>query len=337
MIEAYGKVYLLPADYGDAYIPKYPDIMMDIEMSGLKMSSAELIVNMDLEIDDEVIEVGDLPEMFTGQGTFVDFYNPVIGFSINNTSPLEMNLNAEISSKTETHTTDLHIGNHCKNGNHETAPVVIPSEAQVEYYFSRQGYHNTTGGQDIALEKLGEIISDMPERISIHDISVESERKFINVVAGDEYTVNLEFDFSSDLSFGKNLNISFDYDIDLGLDTEALGLENVVLNMNMLNSIPLDLNVHGVAYDGYGNELTSSTMDLALNAGTLDNPVNSPAELSLRTKDSAKEISKLKLHITASSNEEMEGNVLNMEQGLSINDLHLMLPDGLKLDLLTIR
>ena len=173
----------------------------------------------------------------------------------------------------------------------------------------------------------------MPEVLSIHDIAVESERKFITVTAGEEYTVNLEFDFSSDLSFGKNLSITFDYDIDLGLDTEALGLENVVLNMNMLNSIPLDLNVHGVVYDGYGNELTSSTMDLALNAGTLDNPVNSPAELSLSTKDSAKEISKLKLHITASSNEEMEGNILNMEQGLSINDLHLKLPEGLKLDL----
>ena len=333
MIEAYGKVYLLPADYGDAYIPKYPDIMMDIEMSGLKMSSAELIVNMDLEIDDEVIEVGDLPEMFTGQGTFVDFYNPIIGFSIDNTSPLEMNLNAEITSKTQTHTTDLHIGNHCKNGNHETAPVVIPSEAQVEYYFSRQGYHNSTGGQDIALEKLGEIISDMPERISIHDISVESERKFINVVAGYEYTVNLEFDFSSDLSFGKNLNISFDYDIELGIDPEALGLENVQINMNMLNSIPLDLKVNGIAIDDDGNEIPSSSLDLVLNAGTLDNPVNSPAELSLNTAGFKKNISKLRLNIVASSNEMIEGNILNMEQGLSINDLHLKLPEGLKLDL----
>lgn len=333
MIEAYGKVYLLPADYGDAYIPKYPNIMMDIQMSGLKMSSAELIVNMDLEIDDEVIEVGELPEMFTGQGTFVDFYNPIIGFSINNTSPLEMNLNAEISSKTQTHTTDIHIGNHCKNGNHETAPVVIPSEAQVEYYFSRQGYHNATGGQDIALEKLGEIISDMPERISIHDISVESERKFINVVAGAEYAVNLEFDFSSDLSFGKNLNISFDYDIDLGIDPEALGLENVQVNMNMLNSIPLDLKVNGIAIDDDGNEIPSSSLDLVLNAGTLDNPVNSPAELSLNTAGFTNNISKLRLNIVASSNETMEGNILNMEQGLSINDLHLKLPEGLKLDL----
>lgn len=333
LIEAYGKVYLLPADYGDAYIPKHPDIIMDIQMSGLKMSSAELIVNMDLEIDDEVIEVGELPEMFTGQGTFVDFYNPIIGFSINNTSPLEMNLNAEITSKTQTHTTDLHIGNHCKNGNHETAPVVIPPEAQVEYYFSRQGYHNATGGHDIALEKLGEIISDMPERISIHDISVESERKFINVVAGAEYTVNLEFDFSSDLSFGKNLNISFDYDIDLGIDPEALGLENVQINMNMLNSIPLDLKVNGIAIDDNGNEIPSSSLDLVLNAGTLDNPVNSPAELSLNTAGFTKNISKLRLNIVASSNEMIEGNVLNIEQGLSINDLHLKLPEGLKLDL----
>lgn len=333
LIEAYGKVYILPADYGDAYIPKYPIIMMDIEMSNLIMTTAELIVNMDLEIEDEVIEVGDLPEMFIGEGTYVDFYNPVITFSINNSSPLEMNLNAEITSKTQTHTTDLHIGNHCKNGNHETAQVVIPSETQVEYYFSRQGYHNATGGQDIALEKLGEIISDMPEVLSIHDITVESERKFITVSAGEEYTVNLEFDFSSDLSFGKNLSISFDYDIDLGLDSEVLGLENIVMSMNMLNSIPLDLNVHGVAYDGLGNEMPSARLDMILDAGTLENPVNSAAELSLSISETSKNVSKLRLHITASSNEAIEGNILNIEQGLSINDLHLKLPEGLKLDL----
>ena len=153
------------------------------------------------------------------------------------------------------------------------------------------------------------------------------------MIAGAEYTVNLEFDFSSDLSFGKNLNISFDYDIDLGIDPEALGLENVQINMNMLNSIPLDLKVKGIAIDDDGNEIPSSSLDLVLNAGTLDNPVNSPAELSLNTAGFTTNISKLRLHIVASSNETMEGNVLNMEQGLSINDLHLKLPEGLKLDL----
>ena len=143
-----------------------------------------------------------------------------------------MNLNAEITSQTETHTTDIHIGNHCKNGNHETAPVVIPSDTEVSYYFSRQGYHNTNGGEDITLEKLGEVISDMPKVLSIHDILIESERKFITINANQEYSVDLDFDFSSSLSFGKDLHVTFDYDIDLALNTESLGLNNIVLYMN---------------------------------------------------------------------------------------------------------
>ena len=331
-IRAYGNVYLMPKDYGDAYIPKSPDLIMDVDMSNLEMTSAEVMINMDLHIDDTVVGIGDLPEMFSGEGTVVDLYNPIIGFSINNNSPLEMNLNAEITSQTETHTTDIHIGNHCKNGNHETAPVVIPSDTEVAYYFSRQGYHNTDGGEDIALEKLGEVISDMPKVLSIHDILIESERKFITINANQEYSVDLDFDFSSSLSFGKDLHVTFDYDIDLALNTESLGLNNIVLYMNMLNTIPLNLNVLGVAIDENGNELNSSVLDITLKAGTLANPVGSPAEISLAS-DSEINISKLRLKITAFSDEQMQGNVLNTEQGLNINDLHIKLPDGVKIDL----
>ena len=331
-IRAYGNVYLMPKDYGDAYIPKSPDLVMDVDMSNLEMTSAEVMINMDLHIDDTVVGIGDLPEMFSGEGTVVDLYNPIIGFSINNNSPLEMNLNAEITSQTETHTTDIHIGNHCKNGNHETAPVVIPSDTEVSYYFSRQGYHNTNGGEDITLEKLGEVISDMPNVLSIHDILIESERKFITINANQEYSVDLDFDFSSSLSFGKDLHVTFDYDIDLALNTESLGLNNIVLYMNMLNTIPLNLNVLGVAVDENGNELNSSVLDITLKAGTLANPVGSPAEISLAS-DSEINISKLRLKITAFSDEQMQGNVLNTEQGLNINDLHIKLPDGVKIDL----
>ena len=331
-VKTYGNVYMLPMDYGDSYIPKSPVLMMDVDMSNLEMTSADVMINMDLHIDDTVVGIGDLPEMFSGEGTIVDLYNPIIGLSINNNSPLEMNLNAEITSQTETHTTDLHIGDHCKNGNHETAPVVIPSDTEASYYFSRQGYHNTDGGQDIALEKLGEVISDMPKVLSIHDISIESERKFIIINADQKYSVDIDFDFSSSLAFGKDLHITFDYDIDLGLNTESIGLNNIVLYMNMLNTIPLNLNVRGVAVDGNGQELNSSVLDMTLKAGNTANPVGSPAEISLAS-DSEINISKLRLKITAFSDEQMQGNVLNTEQGLNINDLHIKLPDGVKIDL----
>ena len=330
-INAYGKVYILPSDYGDAYIPKSPNVMMDINMSGLSMTSAELMVNMDLDIEDRNIQIGELPELFSSNDVVVDLYNPVLRFKINNSSPLQLNLNAEITSKTAAQTTDIHIGNVCQNGHKLTDPVVIPSSDEVVYYFSRQGKHGANDGADVMLDKLGDIIKQMPESLSIHDVYVEAERKFITIHAGQKYDVNLEFDFSADMAFGKDLKMGFDYDINLGLETGAIGLDNLVLSMNMCNSIPLDLNVKGVALDENGNEIQSTSLDITLKAGTLENPVTTPAEISLSASGSDSTVSKLRLKITASSNEQIQGNVLNVNQGLSINDLSIALPEGVNL------
>ena len=330
-INAYGKVFILPSDYGDAYIPKSPNVMMDINMSGLSMTSAELMVNMDLDIEDRNIQIGELPELFSSNDVVVDLYNPVLRFKINNSSPLQLNLNAEITSKTAAQTTDVHIGNVCQNGHKLTDPVVIPSSDEVVYYFSRQGKHGANDGADVMLDKLGDIIQQMPESLSIHDVFVEAERKFITILAGQKYDVNLEFDFSADMAFGKDLKMGFDYDIDLGFETGAIGLDNLVLSMNMCNSIPLDLNVKGVALDENGNEIQSASLDITLKAGTLENPVTTPAEISLSASGSDSTVSKLRLKITASSNEQIQGNVLNVNQGLSINDLSVALPEGVNL------
>lgn len=330
-ISAYGKVYILPSDYGDAYIPKSSNVMMDINMSNLNMTSAELMVNMDLDIEDRNVQIGELPELFSSNDVVVDLYNPVLRFKINNSSPLQLNLNAEITSKTAAQTTDIHIGNVCQNGHILTDPVVIPSSDEVVYYFSRQGKHGANDGADVMLDKLGDIIQQMPESLSIHDVFVEAERKFITILAGQKYDVNLEFDFSADMAFGKDLKMGFDYDINLGLETGAIGLDNLVLSMNMCNSIPLDLNVKGVALDKNGNEIQSASLDITLKAGTLENPVTTPAEISLSASGSDSTVSKLRLKITASSNEQIQGNVLNVNQGLSINDLSVTLPDGVKL------
>lgn len=332
-IKNYGNVYIKPSDYGKKYIPSNPMLAMQIESENLKMTSAELMLDMDLQIDDKLVEIGNLPDMFTGNGTVVDLYNPVLRFKIDNGSPLQISLNAEISSMTNNRRTDIHIGDDCKNGNKETKAIVIPSEGSVEYYFSRQGFHNNNHGTDIALPKLGEIITMMPDQLSIHDIVVAAENKYITVNADEEYVVSIEFDFSSDLAFGKDLNISFDYDFDLGLNTSTFGMESLVLSMNMLNTIPLDLKLQGVALDDRGYEVSSASLDIQMNAGTLTNPVTTTSEIRLKASSSELNIAKLRLKIMASSNEDVQGNVLNMNQGLSINDLVISLPDGIKIDL----
>ena len=335
-IKSYGNVYIKPADYGKGYIPSKPMLAMNIESENLSMTSAELMLDMDLQIDDKLVEIGQLPDMFSGNGTVVDLYNPILRFQIDNGSPLEISINAEITSQHGNHTTDIHIGDHCKNGNQETLPIVIPSDGSVEYYFSRQGFHNNDQGLDVSLDKLGEIITMMPDQLSIHDIVVAAEKKYITVNTDEEYEVSIDFGLESDLSFGKDLNISFDYDFDLGLSTSTFGMESLVLSMNLVNTIPLDLKLQGIALDENGNEVSSASIDINLNGGTLSNPVTTPAEIHLDASNSELTISKLRLKLVASSNDEMEGKILNMNQSLSINDLVITLPDGIKMDLNTL-
>lgn len=334
-IDVTGKLYLKASDYGNAHIPALPQLKMDVQLSDLTMSHAELIIDMDLTIEDKNVEIGELPELFTAEGTVIDLYNPILRFKLNNDSPLEMNLNAEITATSKSHTTDIHVGDNCKNGNHVTESIIIPGETEIEYYFSRQGKHDTSSGEDVELEQIAEIISEIPEQITIHDIQVESQRKFINIAADQEYKVNMEYEFFSPMAFGKDLNIAFDYDIDLGLEGESIGVDSLVVSMDMVNTIPLNFNIQGVALASNGNVIKDAAVSLDFNllAGTVENPVTSPVEIVITSGNTDISVEKLRLKLEATSSSEMQGKVLNTAQGLGINGLCVRLPQGVKLDL----
>lgn len=337
-VKGYGDLYMKPADYTEVNIPNDNLIMtMDIELDDLVMKSAHVKLDMDVQIENKKIAIGELPEMFTGDGTVVDLYNPIFRIRLDNGSPLELDLNAGISAYSENHTTDIHVGDYCLYENPTTQKVIVPSMDDVEYFFSRQGKHDSSKGEDIGLEHLGDIISEVPDSIVIHDIHVRAEDRFIDVEADEEYEILLEYEFFSPLAFGKDLTITFGYDIDLGLDQDSMGLDSLVLAMNMLNSIPLDFNIKGVALDVDGNELKDASvdMDLDLSAGTIDEPVPSPVEVVISADNSHISISKLRLMLTADApeNDKLVGKSLNTSQGLGINDLHITIPQGISLDL----
>ena len=262
-----------------------------------------------------------------------------VKFLLDNGSPLDMYLNANITSYSGTHQSDIHIGD-CtpihgdSHSDHATAPVSIAANSEAEYYFSRRGHHDTSNGTDIELEHIGDMIRELPDSIVIHDISVETDDSFVNVVANQNCNVEMEYEFFCPLAFGKDLNISFDYDIDLGFDGESVGIDSLVISMNMVNTIPLDFAITGVALDADGNEIRNASVDLDLDlaAGTLDAPVESPAEVVISTSGLAS-VEKLRLKLTATSSRAMEGKILNTAQGLGINDLHVTLPNGINLDL----
>ena len=333
-LRAYGNVFIDPADYGKSHIPSAPTLHMDVDMENLVMTAAEVMLDMDYEIEDQVVSLGDLHNIFSGKGIIVDFYNPIIKFKVTNNSPLQLNLNAEISSQLGDNITDIHIGDNCKHDNQITDAIVIPAEGVAEYYFSRQGYHNTKGGKDIKVEKLGDIIVEMPELFMINDIKVETEDKFISVVAEEKYDVQIDLNFETLMAFGKNLNIGFEHDFNVNFKKNTYGVGSLVLSMNMLNTIPLDLKLQCLLIDDKGELYPGGAVDFMMNAGTIDNPTLTPAEIRFGSSSATEvAISKLRFHISASSNESIQGKVLNNQQGLAIKDIVLTLPDGVKVDL----
>lgn len=336
-IKASGDLYIMPLDYQYISIPDSDLVLyMDIELDNLVMQSAHVKLDLDIQIEDKRIEISSLPEIFNGEETVIDLYNPIFRIKVDNDSALEMNLNAGITSYSGNHTTDIHIGDYCVNGDPETSRVTIPAEGEEEYFFSRRGKHDSKKGQDIELEQLGDIVSEAPDSIVIHDIRVDAEDKFITIKANEEHIVHMEYEFFSPLAFGKDLKITFSHDIDLGIDG-AMRLDSLVISMNMLNSIPLDFNIKGVALDDQGTELknVSVNMDMSLNAGTLDEPVPSPAEVVLSGNDTQVAVSKLRLMLMANApkDSKLVGDVLNTSQGLELNDVSITLPQGITLDL----
>ena len=333
-LKAYGNVYISPADYGNGYIPSSPVLTIDLNTANLVMTSAEVMLDMNFDVEDQIVELGDLNSIFTGSNLVVDFYNPIIRFKIDNQTPLDLNINAEITSRIGTGLTDIHIGDKCKYGNEPTAAIAIPANNVSEYFLSRQGYHHTEGGTDIKIEELGDIIISMPETFSIHDILVETEKKFITVVADHKYDVNLELQFESQMAFGKELNIGFQHDFGLNFNRSTAGVGSLVLSMNMYNTLPLDLKLQCIALDEHGNQVGATALDILMKGGTIAEPTLSPAEIRFGTSSATDvSVSRLRFHISVSCSEEIQGNVLNTNQGLAIKDVVLSLPDGVKVDL----
>jgi hypothetical protein len=72
-------------------------------------------------------------------------------------------------------------------------------------------------------------------------------------------------------------------------------------------------------------------LEVEIAGGTVDSPAVTPVQVVI--SEASKPVSKLRLQIEATSSEDLEGEVLNVEQGLNLKDMVITLPDGISLDL----
>ena len=261
-VDVSGKIKIDLNDFSQ--VPAEVRVIMDISLDQLVVKSAEVKIDASETVEDQNIEVGELPEFLTSNNVVLDVYNPVIRLDVNNGSPLAASLDADINAfigEESTLDSPIHIG---ANGNPGTKPISISPNTDASIFVSRRGEHDNPqpGDIDIAVPAIADLIKTVPEKLTISNIAINADSdSYLSVSPGKSYECSVAYGVSAWMAFGPDLLIEYSTDIkDLnealnpggdgetsgegqeqgGLDYE-IDLRNVEIKFNLHNSIPLNV------------------------------------------------------------------------------------------------
>ena len=351
-VDVSGKIKIDLYDFSQ--VPAEVGVIMDISLDQLVVGSAEVKIDASETVEDQNIEVGELPEFLTSNNVVLDVYNPVIRLDVNNGSPLAASLDADINAfigEESTLDSPIHIG---ANGNPGTKPISISPNTDASIFVSRRGEHDNPqpGDIDIAVPAIADLIKTVPEKLTISNIVIDADSdSYLSVSPGESYECAVAYGVSAWMAFGPDLLIEYSTDIkDLnealnpggdgetsgegqeqgGLDYE-IDLRNVEIKFNLHNSIPLNVALKAEPIDVEGNVMTDVEVRLTgeVKSGSAENPAVCPMAVNLKaTLESIKTFDGIKLTIKGTSSEETVGVVLNSKQGIQLTDVSAKVSAG---------
>lgn len=248
----------------------------------------------DAAIENQEIELGDiLPDAISTEDIQLDIDNPIILLTISNNSPLEASLKAQVqgydADGRPISGTDIDLAGlldvDADTGDRPQKVAIsrkgLTAEQREEWEISDKN--------DIKISRLGNLMMELPHKITIEDIGIEP-------VGGDEFmNINLEdysgknLDFSCDyevrapLAFGEDLEIRYGLEPIKGLNknfssvTESeengmkINLNDLHLNLSVLNSLPLALGLEVTPIDLEGNPIKSDDLKVEINFSNAEN------------------------------------------------------------------
>lgn len=351
-VDVSGKIKVNLKDFSQ--VPAKIEVTMNISLDQLVVESAEVKIDASETVDDQNIEVGELPEFLTSNNMVLDVYNPVIRLDVNNGSPLAASLDADINAfigEESTLDSPIHIG---ANGDPGTEPISISPNTDASIFVSRRGEHDNPqpGDIDIAVPAIADLIKTVPEKLTISNIAINADSdSYLSVSPGESYECSVAYGVSAWMAFGPDLLIEYSTDIkDLnealnpggdgetsgegqeqgGLDYE-IDLRNVEIKFNLHNSIPLNVALKAEPIDVEGNVMTDVEVRLTgeVKSGSAENPAVCPMAVNLKaTLESIKTFDGIKLTIMGTSSEETVGVVLNSKQGIQLTDVSAKVSAG---------
>ena len=318
-----GDFYLSPSDF--SVIPEKLIISIKAEITDLDVVSAEVKLSVDEEIAGSTVEIDNIPDFLAGEGVCLDIYNPTLTFDISNSSPFAFGVKAGITASRGTQQVSVELG--------EDPEINIPAESSVSYMLTRRE-QSVDGVTSFIVPELGDMISMLPETISIEDISIaSSDDDYVEIWSGSRYQASIAYEIYAPLAFDEGLEIAFDQNIEnLGIDL-GIGVPSVSASLKIENSVPLEFAISAQALDFNGN--VKNDMEVSVSkpvaAGTQASPATTEVVLTISSRSGYISFDGLRLALKASASSAVTGVALNENQGFYIKDLVLTLPDGISI------
>lgn len=334
-----GDFYIKTNDFVSA--PTQLSCYLDMALTDdVNIKSAEVKLAVDETFQSRQIELPEMPDLFMSDDIDLDFYNPTISMQVNNLTPVDFSIGAELVAKIPTgnqHSPYLYTSVNPFGPADER--LDLPSFDYGKYLISRRPMvANSSDVERIVVPGLGELLGDIPkaETIGVDHINVKSvSDDFVTFDTSEYYGIYLDYEVNIPLSFGENMKLAFTYDIEgLGF-SEDTSIESMDLRFDIHNSIPLNFIINASALDSDGRENNKVKFELEGNiaAGTLASPTVNSVVVKLKSETGNFELSGLRLKLNASASNEYAGVPLNRNQGLEIKNISLTLPDGITMDL----
>lgn len=338
-------------------LPSSLSIDIDMSVSDIEIETVEVVFNPEITVDDQTVEIGEMPEFLSEEGNRLDLYSPVITLMVTNDSPVSAVLQADITSySNDSQTASIHLGNEDAGA----ADAVVLRSGVTPVYIVRRAEDVPDGPVAatndpviIVRDDLSELIATIPDKMTVSDIDVRVLQETIEfdlVNAPDKYSFSFGYDINVPLAFGEELAVSYPYDI-TGLnetlnpsssdDNGSLEIDfsEASVFLTFVNEIPLDLSVAASPIDKDGNvigsgidvELTGieGNSAVTVGAGNVGSPSESPAVIRIRAdRESLMKLDGFRLDLKGSCGSGFAGVVLNENQGIQLKDISVNIKGG---------